>query len=362
MSTISVPLRHHQYDIILAEPERSLDAWLTGVLPRASRFLIVADENTEPLADQVMIAVKRTAKPTTMVIVQAGEETKSLHWASELYDELIELGADRKTVVVAVGGGVIGDLAGFIASTFHRGLSLIMIPTTLLAMVDSSVGGKVGINHPKGKNLIGAFYQPHGVWIDLRYLATLPEREYLSGLAEVVKYGVILDPELLAFLEENTQKLLARDAETVKRIVQRSCELKARVVLADEKEETGQRAILNFGHTFAHAFESVAGYGAWLHGEAVSAGMVCAAKLATRLGLLPDSSLTTRLVSLLKQLELPIAPLPEWNRDELLAAMRRDKKNQAGTITFVLPRAVGQIELVPVTDTDAVLAVLTGPS
>src|SRR5262249_7595304 len=177
---------------------------------------------------------------------------------------LAQLQADRQTLVVAIGGGVVGDLAGFVAATYNRGLPLLMVPTTLLAMVDSSVGGKVGINHPRGKNLIGAFHQPGGVWIDTACLATLPDREYFSGLAEVVKYGVILDPALFAYLEQHADAVLARQPEAVRHIVARSCQLKASVVEKDERETTGLRAILNYGHTFGHAFEAVAGYGAWL--------------------------------------------------------------------------------------------------
>src|SRR5262249_25363312 len=215
---------------------------------------------------------------THSVALPVGEATKSLTAASQLYDVLADLHADRKTLIVPVGGGVIGDLAGFVAATFNRGLPLLMVPTTLLAMVDSSVGGKVGVNHPRAKNLIGAFHQPAGVWIDTAALATLPEREYKSGLAGVVKYGVILDAEFFAWQEANAEAVLARDAEAVRHVVARSCRLKADVVEKDEREETGLRAVLNYGHTFAHAFETVGGYGSWLHGEAVSAGMLCASR------------------------------------------------------------------------------------
>ena len=217
----------------------------------------------------------------------SGEGQKSLHVAAELYDRLIDLPADRRTLIVAVGGGVIGDLAGFVAATYARGLPLFMVPTTLLAMVDSAVGGKVAVNHPRGKNMIGVFHQPIGVWIDIATLASLADREYRSGLAEIVKYGVILDADLFGFLEDNITSILQRDRAAVEHMVLRSCQLKADVVARDEREETGLRAILNYGHTFAHAFEVAAGYGGWLHGEAVSAGMVCASRLANRRGLIP---------------------------------------------------------------------------
>src|SRR6185503_10475707 len=202
-----------------------------------------------------------------------------------------------------LGGGVIGDLAGFVAATFNRGLPLLMVPTTLLAMVDSSVGGKVGINLVAGKNLIGAFHQPAGVWIDTAVLDTLPDREYRSGLAEVLKYGVIIDAEFFAWQETNIAKIRSRDPAAVEHIVSRSCRLKADVVEKDEREETGLRAVLNYGHTFAHAFETVGGYGGWLHGEAVAAGMVCASRLAERKGLI-GAELTERQIALLSAFQL----------------------------------------------------------
>jgi 3-dehydroquinate synthase len=231
-----------------------------------------------------------------------------------------------------------------------------MVPTTLLAMVDSSVGGKVGVNHPRGKNLIGAFHQPVGVWIDTAFLNTLPDREYRSGLAEVVKYSVILDADFFAYLEQHTSAILARDAECIRHIVARSCRLKADVVEKDEREEKGLRAVLNYGHTFAHAFETVGGYGTWLHGEAVSAGMVCASRLAERRGLI-DADITERQRRLLQTFALPIAP-ERWPVEELLAVMRVDKKAVAGRLRFVLPRRLGEVAMfddVPESDVRAVL-------
>jgi 3-dehydroquinate synthase len=277
--------------------------------------------------------------------VPAAEGSKSQAELTRIYDALYDLAADRHTAVVAVGGGVVGDLAGFAAATYNRGLPLLMVPTTLLAMVDSSVGGKTGINHPKGKNLIGAFHQPAGVWIDPAYLGTLPDREFRSGLAEVAKYGVILDADFFAWLEADTTAVLAREPGTLTRVVARSCRLKADVVEKDEREETGLRAVLNYGHTFAHAFEAVGGYGAWLHGEAVAAGMVCASRLAEKLGLI-DAEVTRRQVRLLDAFGLPTAPNPGWATDDLLAVMRRDKKAAAGKLRFVLPTRLGEVRLV----------------
>jgi 3-dehydroquinate synthase len=294
------------------------------------------------------------------VSLPPGEATKSLASAAHLYDALADWPADRQTVVVAVGGGVVGDLAGFVAATYNRGLALVMVPTTLLAMVDSSVGGKVGVNHPKGKNLIGAFHQPLGVWIDTATLETLPEREYRSGLAEAVKYGVILDAEFFAYLEAHAEAILKRDPKAVETIVARSCRLKADVVEKDEREETGLRMVLNYGHTFAHAFETVGGYGAWLHGEAVAAGMVCASRLAERRGLI-GPEITERQVRMLEQFQLPVAPLPAWDVDRLVACMYRDKKAQGGRLRFVLPTQLGAVSTFDDLPEALVREVLTRP-
>ena len=211
-------------------------------------------------------------------------------------------------------------------------------------MVDSSVGGKTGVNHPKGKNLIGAFHQPAGVWIDTAFLDTLPDREYLSGLAEVVKYGVILDADFFAFLESNIHAIRAREPVAVRHVVGRSCRLKADVVERDEREETGLRAVLNYGHTFAHAFETAGGYGGWLHGEAVAAGMVCASRLAARRGLI-GPELTHRQTRLLEAFSLPVRPKPEWPVDDMIAVMRRDKKAVGGRLRFILPTRLGEVKL-----------------
>jgi 3-dehydroquinate synthase len=323
---------------------------------RGALAFVVSDANVAAHAEAVTRSLGGAGFRTAAEILPSGESQKSLAVASGLYDRLAELHADRRTLVVAVGGGVIGDLAGFVAATYNRGLPLLMVPTTLLAMVDSSVGGKVAVNHPRAKNLIGTFHQPVGVWIDTQTLATLPEREYHSGLAEVVKYGVALDADFFAYLESGRAAVLGREPDAVRRVVTRCCRLKADVVERDEREETGLRAVLNYGHTFAHAFETAAGYGGWLHGEAVAAGMVCASRLAERRGLVgPD--LTGRQVRLLEALGLPTAPGP-WPAEGLLATMRSDKKALAGRLRFVLPRRLGEVALfddVPEADVLAVL-------
>ncbi len=346
MHTVRVSLGPRSYDIVLNSSDPGgVNSFARSVAPRSASALVVTDENVTPHARAVESQLAAGGLRTALSVLPPGEETKSLAFAATLYDQLADLPADRSTLVVAVGGGVVGDLAGFAAATYNRGLPLLMVPTTLLAMVDSSVGGKVGVNHPKGKNLIGAFHQPAGVWIDTGHLGTLPDREFVSGLAEVVKYGVILDAGFFDYLEANAAGILARKGDQLEHVVGRSCRLKADVVEQDEREETGLRAALNYGHTFAHAFETVGGYGTWLHGEAVAAGMVCASRLAEKLDLIPPE-ITTRQVKLLDALGLPTAPNPDWPADDLIAVMRRDKKVQAGKLRFVLPTRLGHVELI----------------
>jgi 3-dehydroquinate synthase len=342
MLTLHVQLGERSYDIAVTTDDDGLGPFARQ-RTAGSLCLVVGDEHVAAHAEAVRTALRAAGFQAEICLLPAGETQKSLTVASQLYDRLAELLADRKTLVAAVGGGVIGDLAGFAAATYARGLPLLMVPTTLLAMVDSSVGGKVGVNHPKAKNLIGAFHQPIGVWIDTATLATLPDREYRSGLAEVVKYGVILDADFFGYLEASADALLRRDPEAVQRVVARSCQLKALVVEQDEREEKGLRVALNYGHTFAHAFETVGGYGAWLHGEAVAAGMLCASRLAERRGLIPRE-VTERQRRLLERFALPTTPPPKPISD-LIAAMRSDKKAQAGRLRFVLPRRLGEVAL-----------------
>ncbi|MDR3632522.1 MAG: 3-dehydroquinate synthase, partial [Isosphaeraceae bacterium] len=269
------------------------------------RALVVTDENVAPLHGPIVAGLADIGIIATLAVLPPGEATKSLDRAADLYEDLIRMRADRHTCVVALGGGVIGDLAGFVAATYARGLTLLMVPTTLLAMVDSSVGGKVGVNHPRAKNIIGAFHQPLGVWIDTELLATLPARELRCGLAEVIKYGMILDAHFFHYLEENADAILNRDPAVLRTIVARSCRLKAEVVSQDEREETGVRAILNFGHTFGHAVEAVAGYcGSFQHGEAVAVGMIGGCRLSERLGWI-GPEVTSRVTALIQRFGLP---------------------------------------------------------
>jgi 3-dehydroquinate synthase len=343
MTTVRVQLGTRSYDIVVTSAESEGVGAFARRCTRGDLAFVVSDENVHDRAAITVAALNEHFFRTNLTILPAGESQKSLAAASRIYDCLADIGADRKTLIVAVGGGVIGDLAGFVAATYARGLPLLMVPTTLLAMVDSSVGGKVAVNHPKAKNLIGAFHQPAGVWIDTNALETLPDREYRSGLAEVVKYGVIFDAELFAFLEKNTAAILDRDPSVERHLIATSCRHKADVVAKDEREESGLRAQLNYGHTFAHAFETVGGYGTWLHGEAVSAGMICASQLAERRRLI-DRTVTERQRNLLTTFGLPTRA-GDWPTDELVATMRSDKKSVSGKLRFILPTAIGSAAL-----------------
>jgi 3-dehydroquinate synthase len=341
--SLRVELAERSYDILVTSNNLADVGPFARERTRGTRALIIADEHVQGHAAKVSQALQTAEFQTHQAVRPSGEGQKSLSVAAELYDRLVDMQADRRTLVVAVGGGVIGDLAGFVASTYARGLPLLMVPTTLLAMVDSSVGGKVAVNHPRAKNMIGTFHQPIGVWIDCATLDTLPDREYRSGLAEVVKYGVIMDAELFGYLEKNVQAILQREPAAVQHIVTRCCQLKADVVAKDEREETGLRAILNYGHTFAHAFETAAKYSHWLHGEAVAAGMICASRLAEKMNLIPGD-ITQRQVRLLQAFGLPIAP-ERWPIPDLVTVMRSDKKALAGKMRFILPRKLGEVAL-----------------
>lgn len=366
-TNVQVDLGQRSYEIVIVSEQLNqlpdyLDAWMVrrGLASIGKMAVVVTDKH---LADSHAAAVSHSLLEggwkTRVIGLEPGEQTKCLEAATRLYDSLVEWKADRRTCIVAVGGGVIGDLAGFVAATYARGLPFVQVPTSLLAQVDSSVGGKVGVNHPLGKNLIGAFHQPLGVFIDTSVLNTLPDRDYRSGLAEVVKYGVILDAGFFEFLEQNVAELNRRDAGALRQVVARSCRLKADVVEQDEYERTGLRAVLNYGHTFAHAFETLAGYGELLHGEAVAIGMLYASRLAERRGLI-DASITERQRALIAALGLP-TELPETVRpsvEEVLDRMRLDKKSLDGKLRFVLPTRLGHVEVFPDVPEEDVRAVL----
>lgn len=277
-----------------------------------------------------------------LIEIPDGEEYKTLSWINRIYDELISARMERKSPMVALGGGVIGDMAGFAAATYLRGVPYIQVPTSLLAQVDSSVGGKTGVNHPAGKNLIGAFYQPSLVYIDLKVLETLPRRELVAGLAEVIKYGVIADEDLFRYIEERIDKILRLEMECLTYIVKRSCQIKASIVEEDERE-VGKRSILNYGHTLGHALEAVTDFKAYRHGEAVAIGMIYAARLANRMGLC-DESVVERQMDLLKRAGLPIS-IPQVDIERLLETLEVDKKVQDRRIRFVLPEKIGNVRV-----------------
>jgi len=308
------------------------------------RAAIVTNDTVAPLyADRLEEALRVAGARVQRIVLRDGEAFKTWESLERIYAALLEARADRRTVVVALGGGVVGDIAGFAAATYQRGIAHVQVPTTLLAQVDSSVGGKTAINHPLGKNMIGAFHQPDAVIADTATLATLPPRELAAGLAEVVKYGAIHDAAFLDWIEANAQKLLRRESASLALAIERSCAIKAEIVAADERE-SGVRALLNFGHTFGHAIESAAGYGAWLHGEAVAAGMVLAARLSARTGRITNAE-ADRLKRLIDMLGLPVAP-PRFPLETWLEFMGRDKKNEGGRITLVLLEALGRAAVV----------------
>ncbi len=357
MIALRVNLGARSYDIAIVSD--ALDQLGAFARARTSgrRAFIVTDAQVARHLPAVVAALTGAGFETLTHTIASGEPSKSLATASTLYDRLAEARADRDTLVVALGGGVVGDLAGFVAATYARGLKLLMVPTTLLGMVDSSVGGKVGINHPTAKNLIGAFHQPCGVFIDSAFLNTLPEREYRSGLAEVVKYGVALDAAFFEFLETHTKEIRNRDPATLRQVIERCCALKAQVVEADENDTLGKRAVLNYGHTFGHAFETLLGYGAWLHGEAVAAGMSCAGALAVQRGIWRYEE-ASRQDELLAALGLPLSA-PDFAERDVLGAMQGDKKTQAGQLRFVLPSRLGHAGIfrdIPTDDVRAALA------
>jgi len=352
-----VELAERSYDIEIGSGNLSGLAAFLRQRSRSSHAVIITDSNVDQLyADGLGDQLADDEWEVHLLVVEAGERSKLPEVACDLWETMLEEGADRQSAVVAVGGGVVGDLAGFVAATFARGLEFFQVPTTLLAQVDSSVGGKVGINLPGAKNMVGAFWQPLGVLIDVDVLTSLSEREYRAGLAEVVKYGVILDAEFFAYLEQNIAAIHARDTGILRDIVERCCRLKADVVEADERETTGLRSVLNYGHTFAHAFEAAGGYDQLLHGEAVSLGMMCAARLAEKMGRV-DAKFVERQQKLLAALRLPLE-VPAFDHDELLDFMRRDKKVDDGKLRFVLPDRIGHVELVKDVRTDDVLAAL----
>lgn len=361
MQSLTVKLQDHAYDIHIE----------AGALARAgelikplapSRVFIMTDEHCAQHYVMPLIGALRAAQLdiAAPIVVPAGEATKSFAEVENVMRQLIRGGADRSGMIIALGGGVVGDLAGFIAATALRGIRFVQMPTTLLAQVDSSVGGKTGINLPEGKNLVGAFYHPSLVIIDPAVLETLPRRELLAGYAEIVKYGLINDAPFYDWCENNGEKLLGLDMDALTYAIHRSCENKAKIVMQDPEERTGLRALLNLGHTFAHAYEALAGYsGALLHGEAVALGLIKAAQLSAHLGLC-SGGIATRIAAHLGHVGMPTDPkfYGEFKADDVIAKMRSDKKNSGGKMNFILMRGIGEAFVEKGVDENAVRAVL----
>ncbi|WP_061706935.1 3-dehydroquinate synthase [Pseudenterobacter timonensis] len=343
MERITVTLGERSYPITIAaglfnDPASFLP------LKAGDQAMLVTNETLAPLyLDKVRQQLEQAGVKVDSVILPDGEQYKSLTVLDTVFTALLQKPHGRDTTLLALGGGVVGDLTGFAAASYQRGVRFIQLPTTLLSQVDSSVGGKTAVNHPLGKNMIGAFYQPASVVVDLDCLKTLPRRELASGLAEVIKYGVILDGEFFSWLEENIDALLRLDGKALAWCIRRCCELKAEVVAADERE-TGLRALLNLGHTFGHAIEAEMGYGNWLHGEAVAAGMVMAARTSERLGQFTPAE-TQRIIALLTRAGLPVTGPREMSAQAYLPHMMRDKKVLAGEMRLVLPLAIGKSEV-----------------
>ncbi|MDC6166061.1 3-dehydroquinate synthase [Paucibacter sp. XJ19-41] len=338
-STVSIALAERSYDILIG-PQLLDDPATWQGLPRAAAALIVSNETVAPLyLERLRSRLQAHYARVDAVVLPDGEQYKDWATMNQIVDHLLGSASDRKTVLFALGGGVVGDMTGFAAAIYMRGVPFVQVPTTLLAQVDSSVGGKTAINHPLGKNMLGAFYQPARVIADLDTLDTLPPRELAAGLAEVIKYGPIADADFLDWIEANLGALLARDKAALAYAVKRSCEIKAWVVGQDEREQ-GLRAILNFGHTFGHAIETGLGYGEWLHGEGVGCGMVLASDLSVRLGLMPPEFLT-RMRRLIEAAGLPVRA-PRLGVERYLELMRVDKKSEGGEIRFVLIEGLGK--------------------
>jgi len=355
MQTVRVALAERSYPIHIGCGLLARADLVAGAIPEP-RVAIVTNHTIAPLLlERLAGPLEAAGVACVRIVVPDGEDHKDWATLDRVIGELLAHRCDRRTAIVALGGGVVGDLAGFAAATYQRGVPFVQVPTTLLAQVDSSVGGKTAINHARGKNMVGAFHQPRLVLADMDSLATLPERELRAGVAEVIKHGAIRDAALFAWLEANVERLVARDPDALAHAVQRSVEIKAEVVARDERE-TGERALLNFGHTFGHAIETGLGHGTWLHGEAVAAGMVMAAGLSARLGLLDQPS-ADRLRRLIERAGLPVAG-PPLSTQRYLELMAVDKKARGGRVRFILLERLGAAVIRGDVAPDAVRATL----
>ena len=351
MKTLEVDLGNRSYPIYIGS-DLIDQSELFSACKKATSVYIVTNTTVAPLyAERLTKTLEKLDKPVRTIILPDGESYKDWKNLQLIFDDLLKFGADRQAMLVALGGGVIGDMTGFAAASFMRGIRFIQVPTTLLAQVDSSVGGKTGINHPLGKNMIGAFHQPAAVIADLNTLKTLPARELSAGLAEVVKHGAIADAEFLSWIEANAQALLECDTTAMAHAVLRSCEIKSAVVSADEREG-GIRATLNFGHTFGHAIEAGMGYGAWLHGEAVACGMVMGADLSRRLNFITQDEVN-RLTKIIQSMNLPTNP-PKFGAQRFMELMQVDKKTEGGQIRYVVLEKIGKAQIKSVPDSQVI--------
>ncbi len=351
MKTLEVDLGSRSYPIHIGT-DLIDQAELFSACEKASSLYIVTNTTVAPLyAQRLTQTLEKLGKSVRTIVLPDGESYKDWKNLQLIFDELLKHGADRQTMLLALGGGVIGDMTGFAAASFMRGIRFIQVPTTLLAQVDSSVGGKTGINHPLGKNMIGAFHQPVAVIADLNTLKTLPPRELSAGLAEVVKHGAIADVQFLDWIEANAKELLACDTKAMAHAVLRSCEIKSAVVSADEREG-GIRATLNFGHTFGHAIEAGMGYGEWLHGEAVGCGMVMGANLSCRLKHISQTEVD-RLTQIIQSMNLPTEP-PKFGAERYMGLMQVDKKTESGQIRYVVLEKIGKAQIQSVPDAQVI--------
>lgn len=342
MKRIDMQFENTAYPIII---DKGWEATLSKIPSNIflKKALIISDTNVGPLySNEIIKALSENDIGIRTILIDPGESSKTIEKAMDIYTTALNFRMDRDSLFIALGGGVVGDLAGFTASTYMRGVPYLQIPTSLLAQVDSSVGGKTAVNHPLGKNMIGSFYQPKGVLINTDTLKSLPVRQISTGLAEVIKYGVIADKNLFSYLEENIEKVFSFDDKVLNHIIYKSCTIKAKIVAQDEKDK-GIRGILNFGHTIGHAIEAETSFTEYTHGESVAIGMVAEAELAQLLGLI-DKGFVDRLKNLLLKAKLPIK-LPNIDTDRLIKHMQRDKKNKIGKIVFVLPTKLGRVEM-----------------
>jgi 3-dehydroquinate synthase len=356
MQTIKVETPSKAYDILVEWGGLSqIGDWISETISPC-RAALLTDENVwRQHGEQVESSIHEAGFDLTVIVRPPGEGQKCMASVSEIYDSLVEGKLDRQSALIAFGGGVVGDLGGFVASTYLRGIPFIQVPTTLLAQVDSSVGGKVGVNHPMGKNLIGSFYQPEGVLIDPSVLASLPQADLIAGLAEVLKYGVIRDPDLWAYLGEHREKILNLSQDEIEHIIAVSCQIKADVVSEDEKEG-GLRMILNYGHTIGHALEATGGYGSYRHGEVVAIGMVAAAMLSEKMELAPVG-LAEKHQRLIGDYGLPVGCKVQ-NPDQILSVMYNDKKALRGKLRFILASEIGKVEITDEVTDELVMEVL----